>query len=285
MPASEIIVLPRTEEHLESLERGLRVLALFGADRGHQFAMIEVAEALDIPRAAARRVLFTLETLGYVSNRGGLYSLTPRVLTLGYAYLASLGFRAVAQPVLERLVERTGHTCSIGVLDGGDVVYVVRSEARRLVRIDISVGTRIPAWASSMGRLLLSALPDAELDARLEAAKPVRLTRHTVTDRKQLKRVILDARRRGWCTIADEVEEGIGGLAVPLRDRDGRMSAATNISLAFLRTGAAEARKRLLAELQLATREIEQILHSEVPLAYPRPAGAHETLRRGDGND
>ena len=127
-----------------------------------------------------------------------------------------------------------------------------------------------------MGRLLLSALPDAELDARLEAAKPVRLTRHTVTDKKQLKRVILDARRRGWCTIADEVEEGIGGLAVPLRDRDGRMSAATNISLAFLRTGAAEARKRLLTELQLATREIEQILHSEVPLAYPRAAGAHD---------
>jgi IclR family pca regulon transcriptional regulator len=270
MPASEVIVLPRTEEHLESLERGLRVLALFGADRGHAFAMIEVAEALDIPRAAARRVLFTLESLGYVANRGGLYALTPRVLTLGYAYLSSLGFRAVAQPVLERLVERTGHTCSIGVLDGGDVVYVLRAEARRLVRIDIRVGTRIPAWASSMGRMLLASLPDAELDARLETAQPVRLTRRTVTDKRRLRRIVLDARRRGWCAIADEVEEGIGGIAMPLRDRAGRTIAATNISLALLRAGVAQARKRLRAELERATSEIEQILQSEVPLTETR---------------
>lgn len=262
----EVVALPRTEEHLESLERGLRALALFGSEGRHALAMIEVAEALDIPRSAARRVLFTLESLGYVVNRAGLYSLTPRVLGLGYAYLASLGFRSVAQPVIERLVAETGQTCSVGVLDRGEVVYVLRAEARRLVRIDISIGTRLPAWANSMGRLLLAALPDIELDAYLGSARPEALTPHTVTDKRELRKKILDARRQGWCYIADEVEQGIRGLAVPLRDAEGRVVGATNLSLAFLRESAVAARRRLLPLLQAATREIEAILHSGVAL-------------------
>ena len=158
---------PVRSEHLESLERGLCVLELFGTDNVHGMAMIDVAERLGITRAAALRVLGTLERLGFLRLTGRVYSPAPRVLSLGYTYLASLGFRAIAQPIVEDLMRDTGETCSIGVLDVPDVVYVARAEARRVIRIDLHVGSRLPAYLNSMGRVLLSVLPDRELDAYL----------------------------------------------------------------------------------------------------------------------
>lgn len=252
----------RDSEHLESLDKGLRVLELFGAVDSADLAMIEVAERLDMPRAVARRVLLTLERLGYLRSDGRRYALAPRVLSLGYTYLASLGFREVARPVLESLAASTGHTCSIGVLDGDEVAYVLRAEAKRLVRIDLAVGSRIPAWANSMGRLLLSGLDAKALDDYLERLQPVRMTRHTVTDKRKLKARILDAGRDGWCAIADEVEEGIRGIAAPLHDADGRLIAATNISLAFHDYSEAELKRKILPLLIEKTRSIEEILRS-----------------------
>ncbi len=252
----------RAAEHLESLDKGLRVLELFGSGEAANLAMIDVAGRLDMPRAVARRVLLTLERLGYLRSDGRRYALAPRVLTLGYTYLASLGFRAVAKPVLDSLAESTGRPCSVGVLDGMDVVYVLRSEARRLVRIDLAVGSRIPAWVNSMGRLLLSGLDPAGLDQRLAGLQPARLTRHTVTDKRKLKQRILDAGRQGWCYIADEVEEGIRGIAAPLHDADGRLIAATNMSLAFHERSETGLRRKLLPLLLEKTRSIEEILRS-----------------------
>ena len=252
----------RDAEHLESLDKGLRVLELFGSGETAGFAMIEVAERLDMPRAVARRVLLTLERLGYLRSDGRRYALAPRVLALGYTYLASLGFREVARPVLQALAESTGHTCSIGVLDGDEVVYVLRAEAKRLVRIDLAVGSRIPAWANSMGRLLLSGLDAKALDDYLERLQPVRMTRHTVTDKRKLKARILEAGREGWCAIADEVEEGIRGIAAPLHDAEGRLIAATNISLAFHDYSEAELKRKILPLLIEKTRSIEEILRS-----------------------
>ena len=252
----------RDAEHLESLDKGLRVLELFGSGESASLAMIDVAERLEIPRAVARRVLLTLERLGYLRSDGRRYALAPRVLSLGYTYLASLGFREVARPVLQALAESTGHTCSIGVLDDDEVVYVLRAEAKRLVRIDLAVGSRIPAWANSMGRLLLSGLEPAALDDYFDRLQPVRMTRHTVTDKRKLRARIVEAGRQGWCTIADEVEEGIRGIAAPLHDADGRLIAATNISLAFHDYDEAELKKRFLPLLLEKTRSIEEILRS-----------------------
>lgn len=254
----------RSEEYLESLERGLRVLALFGSGERSERTMIEVAEELGIPRASARRVLFTLEHMGYLRSDGRAYSLAPKVLSLGYGYLAGRGFRAVARPVLESLVTETGHTCSIGVLDGDDVAYVLRAEARRMVRIDLSVGSRIPACHSSMGRVLLGGLDDTELRAYLARVRPQRLTRYTVTDRVKLRRLILEARREGWSYIAHEIEEGICGLATALHDAGGKVIAAVNVSLAFQKHSVPEMRRSLLPVLLRRTSEIENILRSGV---------------------
>lgn len=258
-------------ERLASLERGLRVLELFGTDNVHELAMIEVAERLDITRAAALRILGTLEQLGFVRRSGRVYTPAPRVLSLGYAYLASLGFRAIAKPIVEALMRDTGETCSIGVLDNADVVYVVRAEARRIIRIDLSVGSRLPAYLNSMGRVLLSALPDRDLNTYLAALKPVAVTRKTITDKRELKRRIVSIRRTGWCHIDGEVEESIAGLATPIRDREGRVIAALNLNLTFARHGKRDIETKLLPKLAASTLYIEQILRNGLAVDMPSP--------------
>lgn len=262
---------PPRAEHLESLERGLRVLELFGAANVHGLAMIDVAERLGITRAAALRVLGTLERLGFLRLTGRVYSPSPRVLSLGYTYLASLGFRAVAQPIVEELMRDTGETCSIGVLDGPDLVYVARAEARRIIRIDLHVGSRLPAYVNSMGRVLLAQLPERELNAYLAALQPVAVTRKTITDKRELKKHIVAIRRTGWCYIDGEVQEGIAGLAMPIRDRKGKILAAFNLSLAYSRHGRREIETDYLPRLAASTRRIEQILHNDLALDMPSP--------------
>lgn len=251
-------------EHLESLERGMRVLELFADGRVPSMTMIEVAERLALPRAVARRVLFTLVRTGHLRETDGAYTLAPRVLRLGYAYLTSLGFCRLAQPILDELSRALGQTCSIGVLDGTDVTYVARAEAKRLVRLDLSIGSRIPAWCNSMGRVLLSDHDDAALDRYLAKLTIERFTPHTAPDRATVKERIVEARRQGWCYIANEVEEGICGLAAPLRDASGRVVAATNASLAFHPHTRRDVREHVLPALARATREIEDILQSGV---------------------
>ncbi len=257
---------PARVEHLESLARGLRVLELFGGATKHELTMPEVAERMSMTRAAAMRALATLESLHYLHRTDRTYSLAPRVLALGYAYLASLGFRAVAKPIVEDLRASTGETCSLGVLDGGDVLYVARAEARRIVRIDLAVGSRLPAYINSMGRVLLSALRDVELDAYLDGLDPVAATIATVTDKAELRKRIVAVRRDGYCFIDGEVERGIAGLATPIHDRDGRIIAALNLSLAFSRRTKKEITQIMLPKLAAGTREIEAILHNDLPI-------------------
>jgi IclR family pca regulon transcriptional regulator len=260
---------PVRSEHLESLERGLCVLELFGTDNVHGMAMIDVAERLGITRAAALRVLGTLERLGFLRLTGRVYSPAPRVLSLGYTYLASLGFRAIAQPIVEDLMRDTGETCSIGVLDVPDVVYVARAEARRVIRIDLHVGSRLPAYLNSMGRVLLSVLPDRELDAYLGTLKPEAVTRKTVIDKRELKKRIVAIRRSGWCYIDGEVQESIAGLAIPICDREGKILAALNLSLAYTRHGKREIERDFLPRLRVSAQEIERILYSGVAVNMP----------------
>ncbi len=254
-------------EYLESLDRGLRVLELFGSGERHEYTMIEVAEALGMARAAALRVLATLEHLGYLHSSGRAFSLTPRVLGLGYAYLASLGFRAVARPIADALMQETGETCSIGVLDRGDVVYVLRCEARRIIRIDLTAGSRIPAYLNSMGRVLLAALPERDLQRYLATLKPVAVTRRTVVKKNDLRQVIAGVRESGWCYIEGEVEQSVAGIAAPIRDRDGVTVAALNLSLVHSRYSQRHIKSALLPKLLEGVRDIEAIIRNEVAVA------------------
>jgi IclR family pca regulon transcriptional regulator len=226
---------PRNSDYVQSLERGLSVIRAFDEDR-REMALSEVARATGLTRAAARRFLLTLVKLGYVHSADGRFSLRPRVLELGFAYLSSLTLPEVAQPHLEALVARVNESSSISVLDDTDVVYVVRVPTRRIMSITLAVGTRLPAYATSMGRVLLATLPDEELDERLARIEFQPLTKRTVKDEVALRALLASVRRQGYALTDQELEEGLRSVAVPVRDSSGATVAALNISVHASRT-------------------------------------------------
>jgi IclR family transcriptional regulator, pca regulon regulatory protein len=246
---------------VRSLERGLAVLRTFSA-AAPELTLSDVARATGLTRAAARRFLLTLVDLGYVRTDGKLFALTPRVLELGYAYLSSSALPEIAAPHLERLVEEVHESSSVSVLDGGDVVYVARVPTSRIMAVSISVGTRFPAFATSMGRVLLSGLPAADLDAYLSEVHLVRLTPRTVTDADALRRVLDRVRAQGWAIVDQELEEGLRSVAVPIRDRDGRVIAAVNASAHASRSSLGALRRQLLPPLLATAARIEADLAS-----------------------
>jgi IclR family transcriptional regulator, pca regulon regulatory protein len=263
---------PRSADFVQSLERGLLVIRAFDAEH-RELGLSEVARISGLTRAAARRFLLTLETLGYVTFSEGRFSLTPRVLELGYAYLSSLSLPEVAQPHMEALVAQVNESSSISVLDDTDVVYVARVPTRRIMSITLSVGTRLPAYATSMGRVLLAALPDAELNELLQRIELRPLSAHTITDPVTLRAVLERVRRQGWAAVDQELEEGLRSLAVPIHDAGGRVIAALNVSVHASRGTMTSLRRDVLPLAQAAARAIEADLR--------RSAGADaHSLRR-----
>jgi IclR family pca regulon transcriptional regulator len=232
-------------QSLQSLERGIAVLQVFSHERP-ALTLSEVARLTGITRATARRILLTLEKLGHVRSDGRLFSLTPRVLTLGWAYLSSLNLWDVAQPLMEDLVEQTGESTSAATLDLPDIVYVARVPTRRIMTIALGVGTRLPAHATSMGRVLLAALPDDELDRFLADARLEQHTKRTVTDRDRLRAVLGQVRKHGWALVDQELEMGLRSIAAPIRRPDGTTVAAMNVSAAAARVSVEELRTRML---------------------------------------
>jgi IclR family pca regulon transcriptional regulator len=219
----------RPAGYVYSLERGLAVLGSFSAERP-RLTLSDVARQTGLSRAAARRSLITLETLGYVGSEGRIFYLTPRVLTLGYAYLSSLSLADVAQSHLSDLANDVHESCSASVLDGFDIVYVARAATKRIMTISLSVGTRLPAYATSMGRVLLAALADDRLDAYLDTAALMSLTERTIVDRERLRAEIERTRTRGWCLVDQELEDGVRSIALPVHDGAGRVVGAVNTS-------------------------------------------------------
>ena len=185
--------MSETTEFVQSIERGLSVLRVFGAEQP-SMTLAEVARQTGLSRATSRRVLHTLSTLGYVAFDGKFFELTPRVLDLGYAYLSSLKLSDIAQPTMERLSERLNESVSAAVLDGDEIVYVARVPTTRILTISLGLGSRLPAHCTSMGRVLLAALPQAEIETYLERVELVARTERTVTDRSELRRVIHETR-------------------------------------------------------------------------------------------
>jgi IclR family pca regulon transcriptional regulator len=243
---------------VQSLERGLLVIRALNAPEPR--ALSDVARATSISRAAARRFLLTLEQLGYVRQTSGRFALTPRVLELGYAYLSSLTLPEVAQPHLQRLVEQVQESSSVSVLDGDDVVYVARVPTRRIMSVTISVGTRFPAYATSMGRVLLAGLPDDEVDAKLARADLRKLTARTITSVDDLRDEIERVRRQGYAIVDEELEAGLRSIAAPVRDAAGAVSAAVNLSAQASRTTVADMKRRLLPRLRDTAAAIERDL-------------------------
>ena len=243
-------------DFVQSLERGLAVIRAFSAERP-RLSLSEVAAATGVTRAAARRFLITLSELGYVRGDGRLFSLTPRVLDLGYAYLSSLSLPALAEPHLEALVAEVDESSSVSVLDGGDIVYVARVPTSRIMTVAISVGTRFPAYATSMGRVMLAALPDDALDDYLAAAPLQRLTARTLATPAALRAEIRRVRAHGWALVDQELEDGLRSVAAPIRDPDGVTIAAVNISVAAGRATLDAIRRTLVPPLIATAARIE----------------------------
>ncbi|MEV4069451.1 IclR family transcriptional regulator C-terminal domain-containing protein [Nonomuraea fuscirosea] len=255
-------------DHVQSLARGLAVIRAFSATEP-ELTLSQVARATGLSRAAARRFLLTLTDLGYVRSDGRLFALTPRVLELGYAYLSSLSLPEVADPHLERLAAEVGESASVAVLDGADVVYVARVATARIMRVTINIGTRFPAYCTSMGRVLLAALPPEALESYLGRAELRRLTSHTIVLPAALRAELDEVRGRGWAMVDQELEEGLRSIAAPIRDRAGRTVAAVNVSTHATRTSLQAARRDLLPPLLATATRIETDLSALAPAARP----------------
>jgi IclR family pca regulon transcriptional regulator len=246
----------RPPHFVQSLERGLAVIRAFDA-QAPELTLSDVARATGLTRAASRRFLLTLADLGYVRNERRQFMLTPRVLELGYAYLSSLGLPAVAEPHLEQLVADVQESSSLSVLDGEDIIYVARVSTKRILRVAISVGTRFPAHATSMGRVLLAGLPDEALDDYLQRADLAPLTRHTLTDPAALGQEIRRARGDGYALVERELEEDLRSIAAPIHDRSGSVIAALNLSTHVAGRSRDEVRGELLEPLLTTASRIE----------------------------
>jgi IclR family pca regulon transcriptional regulator len=246
----------RGTHFVQSLERGLAVIRAFDADHP-ELTLSDVARATDLTRAAARRFLLTLTDLGYVRTDGRRFSLTARVLELGYSYLSALTLPEVAAPHLERLVAEIRESSSVSVLDGDDVVYVARVPTSRIMRVAINVGTRFPAYATSMGRVQLAGLPGEELESYLARADLRRLTAHTLSTPDALRAELDRIRAQGWALVDQELEEGLRSIAAPIRDRSRRVVAAVNVSAHASRASKETVRKTLLPPLLEAAARIE----------------------------
>ena len=223
-------------DRMAALEKGLAVIACFDASRP-RMAIADVARATGLTRAAARRCLLTLAGLGYAAFDGKYFTLTPRVLRLGYAWLASTALPQLVQPFLERLSEATHESCSAAVLDGPEIVYIARSAQRRIMSVGLSVGSRLPGFCSSMGRVLLAARPEAEARALMLDGGLQRLTPRTQTDIGRLMQVLSAVREQGFALVDQELELGLVSLAVPLLNARGEVVAAFNLSAQAQRHG------------------------------------------------
>lgn len=249
------------DSYVQSFARGLEVIRSFSASAPAQ-TLSEVAERTGLTRAGARRILLTLQTLGYVQSDGRLFRLTPRILDLGFAYLSSMPLWDLAEPVMETLAEQVHESCSAAVLDGLDVVYVLRVHTHKIIRVHLGAGSRLPAFWTSMGRVLLAALPDDELHARLDSLtlpSPA-FTPYTLTDKAALLDNIHAVRRQGWCLVDQELETGLLAIAAPLKNRLGQTIAALNISGQLHRSDALTMQERMLPPLLAAAENISRTL-------------------------
>ncbi|MEU0386676.1 IclR family transcriptional regulator domain-containing protein [Streptomyces chartreusis] len=265
----------RAPHFVRSFERGLAVIRAFDAEHP-ALTLSEVARACELTRAAARRFLLTLADLGYVHTDGRRFRLTPRVLELGYSYLSSYTLPQIAEPHLEQLVAQVRESSSLCVLDGDDIVYVARVPTRRIMTASITVGTRFPAYVTSVGRVILAHLPDEDVEVRLARTELKPLTTRTIATPEALRTELRRVRRQGYAVVDQELEEGLRSVAAPVRDRDGDVVAAVNIAVHAGRNSVDSVRRDLLPHLLAAVARIE----ADLRITSPAPAAAPGTGTR-----
>jgi len=261
-PAQRIEELSGDPNFMTSLARGLAVINAF-QERKRHLTIAQISHRTGIPRAAVRRCLHTLMKLGYATTDGRTYSLLPKVLTLGHAYLSSTPLAVSAQPFLDRISEQLHEACNLATLEGEEVLYIARSAIpQRLISVDLSVGSRLPAYCTSMGRIMLAALDDASLQDYLAHAELLPKTSRTLHTPDALWECLQQVRQQGWCIVDQELEQGLRSVAVPVRDAAGHVLAAMNVSTHAGRVSRQELESRYLPALLAASRELSlQLFH------------------------
>ena len=275
-------------EFVQGIDRGFAVIRSFGSDWNRR-SIAEVAALTGLTRAVARRYLFTLMKLGYVTQFESDFALAPRILDVGYTYLSTLKIPRIAPPFMDELVDTLHESCSISLLDGADIVYVSRKAADRIMSINLVVGSRLPAYATSMGKVLLAYRPARELTAYL-AAKPLRaLTDRTVTDAAEFRKLIGRVREQGWAITDGDLEEGVRSIAAPIFDGSSEAVAAISVSVHAARVSVQELKKAHLPVLLDTAARISRALaafpatpHTETATpAQPAPTNRRRKSDRG----
>jgi IclR family pca regulon transcriptional regulator len=246
-------------DFVASLEKGLLVIEAFDASRP-RLTLSDVAKLTGITRAAARRYLLTLTKLNYAEFDGRYFSLTPRILRLGYAYLSSASLTAQVQPFLERISEETGESSSAAVLDGDDIVYIARSATRRIMSIGLGVGSRLPAHCTALGRAILAYQPENEFRAYLLRVRLEARTPKTITDKSAFQHALEATRAQGYAIVNEELEYGLRSIAVPIVQKNGKVTIALNLSAQAGRISAEEMEGRFLPLLKSASETLRYML-------------------------
>ena len=242
-----------------SLARGLQVIEAFHEKTGG-LTVSEVAAKTGLSRAAVRRLLITLESLGYAEHKDSYFRLTSRILRLGFSFISSSSLASLSLPILEQLSAHIRESCSVSVLDSGVIVYLARSAPKRVMTIDLGVGSRLPAYCTSMGRVLLGALPAADLDLYLANDELKKLTPKTVDKPEELRRVLHKVHSQGYALVDEELELGLRSIAVPVVSQTGRVLAAMNSGVHAARVSCAELQERILPALRDHARLLGQML-------------------------
>ena len=246
----------RSRDHVTSLERGLAVLAIL-ADHPSGLTLTEVAERAGLTRAGARRLLLTLSATGHAEQHGRRFLLTSRLLSLARTWISGFTLWSYAEPIMREVADTLNESCSAAILADQDVVYMARVAGERIISISLHVGTRLPAYCTSMGRVLLSGLPEEELEAFLARAPITARTARTITDRGIVAERVAAARRDGYALVDEELEIGLRSIAVPVRDRAGRIVAAINVPTQSARCDVETMKRDFLPVLRSAATRIE----------------------------
>jgi IclR family pca regulon transcriptional regulator len=247
------------KDYVQSLERGLAVILAF-SDKHPKLSLGQLAELTGLSRPTVRRLVLTLERLGYVREEGRSFALTPHVLALGYAFTSSLNLTELAQPHMEEVTEITGHTVSLAALDGEAAVFLLRVPSRRAMAHLLLTGTRLPAFASAIGRVLLAGLPDGDVESFLRNAKLMPLTARTETDPDRLREIIAQVRSQGWEMVDQELEEGVRSFSAPVLASGGRVVAALGMSVPAGSVSISEIQREYLPVVIKAAGEISNRL-------------------------
>jgi IclR family pca regulon transcriptional regulator len=244
---------------MTSLARGLAVLRAF-SDSRRALTIAQISQKTGIPRAAVRRCLHTLKQLGYADAEMNNFSLRPKVLTLGYSYLSSTPLAVSSQPYLNNISRALNESCSLAVLDEGEVLYIARSATSRVMSVALNAGSRLPAYCTSLGRVMLAHLEPDELDAYFARTKLRPMTARTVVSQKRLREILAGVRQAGYAINDEELELGLRSIAVPVRGASGKVLAALNVGAQAARVGIAQMEQEVLPVLRHGALELSVLL-------------------------